>query len=146
MNELQERYAYLATLLSRLYPHSQVTDPGQRRERAIDYCEMRQRWETLNPQNPGVNMGLLDALGLAIKAKADKWGVAINWGPAEGPVVPNACVADTLTPNISVLDDILGTTGALASNLRVILPILVVLNLLSNMPGILSLIGGRRRR
>ncbi len=94
-------------------------------------------------------MGWLDALGTSIKAKADKWGVTISFGPAEGPVIPNACTAGTMTPHDSIvdtLDDVAKTTASLIANLGKILPILVGLSLLSNMRGVFDFIGGGRRR
>ena len=153
MGPLGEQYGYLATLLSRLYPHTLVGHMDQRKERALDYCLVYGRWEVLDPKNTGVTSALLDTLGTSIKAKADKWGVRIDFGPAQGVVVPNRCMADTLPHDDSVLnqaatalDDIVKTTSSLASSMATIFPILIALNMLSNVRGVLDIFSGGRRR
>ena len=152
MGELQAKYAYLAALLTRLYPHTQVSHPDQRKERALDYCEVRDRWAALRPGTPGVTVGLLDALGQSIRAKAAKWGVTISFGPATGNESPHECMADTLPPDDSILgtgaaalEDLVKTTGSLVTGMAKILPILLALNMLSNAKGVLDLFKGGRR-
>lgn len=139
-DERIEVYAYLATLLSRLYPYSRVIDPGQRRERAVDYCEVYDSWRTMNPaNNPDITVGLLQTIGASIRAKAQKWGVRIDFGPATGPVVPNVCIADSLPGTSSILDKLLNTTSEMGK----LIPILLVVVILGQVGGMLS--GGSRR-
>lgn len=155
-NERAETYAYIATLLTRLYPHSLVGDLDQRKERALDYCQIYDRWVSMNPANdPTVTVGWLQTLGISIRAKAKKWGVEISFGPGEGPVIPNKCIADTLPPDDSILgqaasslDDLVRTTGSIVGGIGKVLPILLVLLVITKVGGVMSMFdgGGRRRR
>jgi len=149
-----EQHAYLAALLRRLYPHSQVADHGQRNERALDYCYVYNLWFAWNPANdPRITEETLQTLGTAIRSKARKWGVNLDYGPSQSEESPVACEASTLTPDTGILgqaantlDDLVRTTGSLLGGVSKILPILLAIILISKVGGVVSLFGGGDRR
>lgn len=153
-NDLLEQHTYLGALLMRLHAHTRGIDTAQTNERGLDYCEVYNHWFALNPaKEPTVTKPWLDSLGVAIRSKAKKWGVKLDYGPATGPVSPNACEYEKLRPDIGIwgqtagaLDDVLHATDGLLKNLGVALPWLIGLSVVSRVGSILDLFGGRRRR